>query len=174
MLIEQVWNFHDGTTAWAITGDEWSPMFIDLEITTGRFARTGEVWLWIQASVGTQALLYGDNDEYYRFILKSSATNDDTNLDGTIKEHIATPLYSKTGAGTGDTRLVAGRRPFFATAIPPEDLLRYIQLYCDTTGTCGNSDLQVYAGLAPSKSAIPNIAYLQTARPSYTNVVAPT
>jgi len=173
MLLESVWQFHDddSNAVWAITGDEWSPMFIDTELASPRFNRTGEVWLWIQVAVGTQALLYGDNDEYYQFKLKSGTTNDGTNLTGTIIEHVCTPLYSKTGAGTGDTRLVAARRPMFAAALSGDAFGRYIQLYCDTTGTVGNSDLSVRAGLAPSKSAIPNIEYLQTL---VTNVTAPT
>jgi hypothetical protein len=173
MLLEAVWNFHDDETnaVWAITGDEWSPMFIDTELTSPRFNRTGEVWLWIMVSVGTQALLYGDNDEYYQFKLKSGTTNDGTNLTGTIVEHVCTPLYSKTGAGAGDVRLVASRRPMFQCALATDAFGRYIQLYCDTTGTVGNSDLAVYAGLASSKSAIPNSLYNQTV---VTNVVAPT
>jgi hypothetical protein len=161
MQVEQVWNFHDGDTAWAISGDEWSPMFIDLEITLPRFNRTGEVWLWIMCAV---AATYGDTDEYYQFIVKSSATNDATNLNGTIYEHIMTPNYVGN-----DTRVATARsRPFFACCLPGDALQRYIQLYCEVTGT--TPTISVYAGLAASKSAIPNIAYLQTVR---TNVVAP-
>lgn len=171
MLIEQVWNFHSGTTAWAITGDEWSTSGpIDTELTSPRFNRTGEVWLWIQSAVGTQALLYTNGDEKYQFIFRSGTTEDNTNLTAGIVDHVCTPNYSFTGAGAGDARLVAARRPFFACAIPGSALGRYLQLYCDTTGTVGSSDLQVYAGLAASKSAIPNIEYLQTLT---TNVTAP-
>lgn len=171
MLLEQVWNFHDGVTAWAITGDEWSPMFIDLELTLPRFNRTGEVWLWIMSAVGTEAGLYANNDEHYQFIVRSGSGNDATNLNAGIVDHLCTPNYAHTGAGAGDDRLVAAKRPFFATALPGDALGRYLQLYCDTTGTVGSSNLEVYAGLALTKSAIPNISYLQT---MVTNVTKPT
>jgi hypothetical protein len=145
-------------------------MFIDTELTSPRFNRTGEVWLWIQVAVGTQALLYANGDEKYQFVLKSGTGNDATNLNAGIVEHVASPLYSYTGAAAGDARLVASSRPCFACCLPGSALGRYIQLYCETTGTVGSSDLDVYAGLAASKSAIPNIAYLQTVT---TNVTAP-
>ncbi len=165
MLLESVWNFHDDDTnaVWAITGDEYSPQFIDTELTSPRFNRTGEVWLWIQCAVAAD---YTHANESYQFILRSGSGNDATNLNAGIVDHVLTPNY----AGN-DTRIATARsRAFFATALPADTLGRYIQLYCDVDAN-GSSSISVYAGLASCRSAVPTPKYLETI---LTNVTAPT
>jgi len=152
MLYQLIDQFHEANTAWAITGDEWSPKFLDMEATAPGFNRGGsEVWLWIKTVVAAD---FTTGDESYQFELRTSGTNDATNLNGTIRDLIMTGIMLGN-----DARLATAGKWILRVGLPMEAALRYWQLYCDTAGN--TPIISVKAGLAPTRSAIPSDKAIQ-------------
>ena len=139
MLFEEIGQFHSGSTPWAITGDEWSPNIIDTEVTAPHLTNNDEIVLWIKTAVAAD---HTSGDEVYEFILRCSATNDATNLDGTVYNKVSTGIRDGD-----DVELATAGNLIFRCSLPYNVNLRYWQLFCET-GASSSPTLSVYAGLS--------------------------
>lgn len=139
MLFQEIGQFHSGTTPWAITGDEWSPCFIDTEVAAPKLTENDEIVLWIKTAVAAD---HTTGDEVYEFILRCSATNDATNLNGTIYNKLSTGIRDGD-----DVECATVGALIFRCSLPYAVNLRYWQLFCET-GAGTSPSISVYAGLA--------------------------
>lgn len=146
MLFDVDGQFYSGTTAWTITGNEWSPNLVDLTVSYPTLQNTGELVWWIQVYSATAS-----NSDTFEFRLACSATNDATNLNGTIVYPVHTEAWTSGGAFMQKSDGMGG---FWSVEVPANMKLRYWQVYCAYGSVTSGASVVVYTGLA-LRSAIP-------------------
>ena len=146
MLFEKDGQFYAGTTAWTITGNEWSPNLVDLTTTYPTIQNTGELAFWVQIYSATAS-----NNDTFEFRLACSATNDATNLDGTIVYPMHTEAWTSGGAFMQGTD---GAGKFWWNTVPSNMKLRYWQVYCAYGSVTTGASVVAYCGLGLA-SAMP-------------------
>ena len=123
-----------------IAAAAYSENFIDLGVTSPKIGVGQHApYLCIRTAVAATST------DSFSIELRASATNDGTDLDGTVKT-IMMPLAGVANAGSGvnevlgsDARLSAAGAWIYRGPIPYETDLRYLQLYYNNTITDGNT-----------------------------------
>jgi hypothetical protein len=150
-LIESVAQWYDSSTTYihALASDQYgNPGALDTTVTYPTLQNGQEIVFWVQvASSGTE-----DATDTYQFILRGSATTDETDLSGTVVDLVTSPTFTQSGSWCQKTDHTGG---FFMAVIPPiAQSYRYWQPYFDVTSVSADLDLTIYTGLG-LKSAMP-------------------
>lgn len=127
--------------AQAIAAPAYSTNFIDLGVTKPQIG-VGQHAPWLCIKTNTAPTQAADT---LSIELRMSATNDATNLNGTIN-YVMMPLCGAAGAEVlaSDARLATAGAWIFRGQLPYEVNLRYIQLYYNNTTSNGTFTIDAW------------------------------
>ena len=142
-------NLATFSDAQAITAAAYSTNFVDMEVVSPQVGVGGDVWLCIQTVVANTA----NPTDTVGIELLCSATNDATNVSGTIR-CVMTMGNATTAIEVvqSDGRYTPAGSFVYRGTLPYECNLRYVQLYYNNTTSVGTQSFDAWLQAMPPKS----------------------